>query len=259
MKLTVQIQLLPDKTQALQMRETVEHFNDACNWLAHQAFTHKVSNNIVLQKLYYFQLRERFALSAQMAAICVRHVASAYKRDKAIKPKFRKHAAMPYDRRILSFKGIDRVSLKTLSGRVIVPMIMGRYQEERFSATQGQCDLVVRRDGKWFLLATIDIPDATPIPTTDFVGVDLGVINLATDSDGYQHKGAQVEAVRQRYADLRQSLQSHASAQKKEGKRPKNIRRKLKKTAQKESRFRRNENHLIAKELIVKALQRNSL
>jgi hypothetical protein len=31
MKLTVQIQLLPDKSQADHMRQTVERFNDACN------------------------------------------------------------------------------------------------------------------------------------------------------------------------------------------------------------------------------------
>jgi putative transposase len=185
-KLTVQIQLLPDKTQDQHLRQTVERFNHACNWLAHQAFTHKVTNNILLQKLYYFELRSQFGLSAQMASICVRHVASVYKRDKTIKPKFRKHAAMPYDRRILSFKGIDRVSLKTLSGRVIVPIIMGRYQQERFSATQGQCDLVLRKDGKWFLLATVDLPEDSIVPVTDFLGVDLGTVQLASDSDG-QH------------------------------------------------------------------------
>ena len=238
MKLTIQIQLLPDKTQADHMQETVERFNDACNWLAHQAFTHKVSNNIVLQKLYYFQLRAQFGLSAQMAAICVRHVASAYKRDKTIKPKFRKHAAMPYDRRLLSFKGIDRVSIKTLSGRLIVPMIMGRYQQERFSAAKGQCDLVLRKDGKWFLLATVDLPDAAMVPVTDFLGVDLGTVQLASDSDGQHFDGSDVEATRLHYQNKRAQLQHQSAKQKREGKRPLNIRRKLKKLSGRERRFK---------------------
>jgi IS605 OrfB family transposase len=257
-KLTVQIQLLPDKEQAMQMRETIETFNAACNWLAQEAFARKTSNNILMQKLFYADLREQFGLSAQMAAICVRHVASTYKRDKSKLPKFRRHAAMPYDRRILSFKGIDRVSLRTLTGRVIVPMIMGAYQQERFSAAQGQCDLVLRKDGKWFLLATVDLPEVTPIPNTDFIGVDLGVANLATDSDGERHSGVQVEAVRQRYSGLRQSLQRRASEQKQQGKRPKSARRKLKRVAQKESRFRRQENHRISRELVAKAKGRHS-
>jgi putative transposase len=249
-KLTVQIQLLPDKMQALQMRETVERFNDACNWLAREAFTHKVSNNILLQKLYYFELRGQFGLSAQMAAICVRHVASAYKRDKTIKPKFRKHAAMPYDRRILSFKGIDRVSLKTLAGRVIVPMVMGKYQQERFSATQGQCDLVLRKDGKWFLLATVDLPSRTIVPITDFLGVDMGTVQLATDSDGKHFDASQVEATRLHYRNKRGQLQRLSTQQKREGKRPLNIRRKLKKLSSREGRFKKDTNHCISKQIV---------
>jgi IS605 OrfB family transposase len=84
------------------------------------------------------------------------HVGGTYSRDKSIKPVFREHAAMPYDRRIMSFKGIDRVSLLTLEGRLIVPFVMGPYQAERFSLAKGQCDLARRRDGKWFLLVTAD-------------------------------------------------------------------------------------------------------
>jgi putative transposase len=246
-KLTVQIQLLPDKAQALQMRQTIEQFNQACNWLAQEAFTRKTSNNILLQKLFYFELRQRFRLSAQMAALCVRQVASAYKRDQSKLPTFRQHAAMPYDRRILSFKGIDGVSLKTLNGRVLVPMIMGRYQEERFSAAQGQCDLVLGKDGKWFLLAIVDWPDAALLPITDFLGVDMGTIQLATDSDGKHFDGADVEARRLHYPN---KLQRHGAQQKREGKRPLNIRRKLKKLSRRERRFKKDTNHCISKQIV---------
>ena len=45
---------------------------------------------------------------------------------------------------------------------------------------------MLRKDGKWFLLVTVDVPDDAPIPLTDFIGVDLGIANLATDSDGTQ-------------------------------------------------------------------------
>jgi hypothetical protein len=36
---------------------------------------------------------------------------------------------------------------------------MGKYQAERFGWAKGQCDLVLRRDGKWFLLVTVDVPE----------------------------------------------------------------------------------------------------
>jgi predicted transposase len=38
MKLTFQIQLLPDKEQANLLKSTMARFNQACSWLAKQAF-----------------------------------------------------------------------------------------------------------------------------------------------------------------------------------------------------------------------------
>jgi putative transposase len=253
MKLTLQLQLLPNDAQSASLRATMERFNEAANWLAGHAFVRQLANKIELQKLHYRELRERFSLSAQMAVRCIAQVAEAYKRDKGKQPTFRPHAAFPYDQRILAFKGLDRVSLLTLDGRLLVPFVMGKYQQERFGFAKGQCDLVYRHDGLWFLLVTVDVPDGTPLPSTDFLGVDLGVVNLATDSDGEAHSGAAVEAVRQRYHARRQTLQKAAAARKRRGQRPKSIRRALRRMRRREANFRRHENHRLAKRLVAKA------
>ena len=42
--------------------------------------------------------------------------------------------------------------LLALDGRVVVPVIMGKYQAQKFTDAIGQADLVLRKDGKWFLL-----------------------------------------------------------------------------------------------------------
>ena len=170
-----------------------------------------------------------------------------------MQPSFRPTAAMPYDQRLYSFKGIDRISLLTLEGRVLVPMLMGNYQREQFGYAKGQADLVLRKDGKWFLLVSVDVPDGTPIPTTDFIGVDLGTTNLAVTEDGETFSGDTVENVRQKMHDLKKSLQQKASALVKQGKRPKNVRRKLSAISGRESRFRRNTNHTISKRIVEKA------
>src|SRR5262245_6723111 len=95
MKLTLQLQLLPDEVQAASLRATMERFNEAANWLAGHAFALKLANKIELQKLHYRELRQRFELSAQMAVRCIAQVCEAYKRDKAKRPTFRPHAAVP--------------------------------------------------------------------------------------------------------------------------------------------------------------------
>ncbi|NVZ09413.1 IS200/IS605 family element transposase accessory protein TnpB [Allochromatium humboldtianum] len=253
MKLTLQTQLLPTPEQIEALEATLRAFNAAADWLAGEAFARRTANKIALQKLYYADLRSRFGLSAQMAVRCIAQVCEAYKRDKSIRPQFQPFAAMPFDQRLMSFKGPDRVSLLTLSGRIILPFIMGQYQQTRFKAAKGQSDLVRRQDGRWFLLVTVDLPDGTPLPSTDFIGVDLGVTNLATDSDGERHSGAEVEACRRHYHDQRRSLQQAAARRQRRGRRPKNIRRKLKSFAGREARFRKDVNHHLSKTLVAKA------
>jgi len=253
MKLTLQNQLFPSQDQAKALEATLRAFNAGADWLAGEAFAAKVANKIALQKTHYAALRERFGLSAQMAVRAIAQVCEAYKRDKTKRPRFRPLASMPFDQRMMSFKGLDRVSLLTLTGRVIVPLVMGRYQAERFSPAIGQCDLVRRRDGKWFLLVTVDLPDGTKPPTTDFLGVDLGVANIAATSDGDLHCGDDIEACRQRYATARRSLQRAAAGRLRRGKRPKNIRRKLQRQSGREARFRKDVNHCISKTLVATA------
>jgi putative transposase len=252
MKLTLQTQLLPDASQADSFRTTVERFNEAANWLAGIAFTRKVSNKFVLQRLAYAELRERFGLPADMAIRCIAQVVEAYKRDKSIRPVFRAHAAVPFSMgKNISFKGPDRVSIGTLQGRLVVPFIMGKYQAERFGWSQGQCDLLLRDDGKWFLLVTVDVPDGTPIQTTDFIGIDLGVENIAVDSDGEFHSSRPIEAKRIKYARRRRAL----------GRATKDATRKKRRAChkamarmkRKETRYRKQINHQISKALVAKA------
>jgi len=253
MKLTLQIQLLPDAQQSRQLCETIERFNAAAAWLAGKAFELRSANKIQLQQLHYRELREEFSLSAQMAVRCIAQVCEAYKRDKNKLPRFRKHAPMPFDQRMMSFKGVDRVSLLTLEGRAFVPFVMGSYQRERFTNAIGQSDLVLRKDGHWFLLCSVDLPDKATLPATDFIGVDLGVTNIATTSDGTVFSGSEVEGVRQKHHALRQTLQHKASKQSQAGKRPRSIRRLLRRKGGQESRFRSHTNHVISKKLVASA------
>lgn len=253
MQLTLQTQLFPDPEQIRALEDTLRAFNTATTWVAAKAFDLKSANKIKLQKLYYAEIRTRFGLSAQMTVRCLAQACEAYKRDRSICPRFREFSAMPYDQRMLSFKGLDRVSLLTLTGRILVPFIMGSYQAQKFSNAVGQCDLMRRKDGLWFLLASVDVPDGTPLPTTDFIGVDLGVVNLATDSDDITHVGSGVEACRRRFDVLRSSLQQAAATKIKSSTRPQSIRRRLKKLGDKEARYRKDVNHRIAKALVLKA------
>jgi transposase len=130
---------------------------------------------------------------------------------------------------------------------VAVPFIMGKYQADRFGWSKGQCDLVLRDDGKWFLLVTVDIPDGTPIDTEEFIGVDLGVINIATDSDGEKATSADIEAKRAQYAARRGRLGKATKGA--DRNRRRHCHKAIERTRKKEARFRRDTNHRISKRL----------
>jgi putative transposase len=243
MKQTMLLKLAPTTEQHQALLDTMHAFNEAANSVASVAFAEKTADKFALQKLVYGELRTTYKLAAQLAIRCISKASEAYKRDKSSKPTFRPEGAVVYDPRIMNFKGIDTVSLLTISGRVLVPFRFGAYQQSRMDAIKGQADLLYR-NGTFYLAVTLEVPTPTPDEVTDTLGVDLGIVNLATDSDGETFSGEAVEKHRQRHQALRQRLQKHGT---------KSAKKHLKKLSGRESRFKKNTNHVISKRIVQKA------
>jgi len=243
MKQTLLIKLAPSPEQYQSLLQTMERFNEACNTIAEAAFSLGTANKFRIQKTVYGDIRGRFGLSAQLTIRAISKVAEAYKRDRSIKPCFKPHSAVVFDQRILSWKGLDRVSILTLAGRQIIPTRIGAYQAARIDRKVKQTDLILR-DGIFYLATVVDAPEPTPDDPTGTLGVDLGVVNLAVDSDGEFYSGAPVDKVRERIDALKGTLQSVGT---------KSAKRHLKKLSGGESRFRRSVNHIISKRLVTKA------
>ena len=243
MKIVLQIKLLPDETQHAALKDTMRVFNETCNYIAEVAFLKQCASKFVLQKLVYAHVRKQFGLSAQLTIRAIAKVVEAYKRDKSKQCFFKPTGAVVYDQRILSFKGLEAASILTLQGRLTVAMQMGEYQRLQFGRGHGQADLVLV-DGVFYLLLVIETPTAPLMNPKDFIGVDLGIVQIASDSDGESFSGEAIENVRRRYHTLRKDLQSCGS---------RSARRHLQRIRRKEARFRRNQNHVIAKKLVEKA------
>jgi len=112
----------------------------------------------------------------------------------------------------------------------------------------GETDLI-HRDAKWFLYASVEAPEALLAePANGFVGVDMGIINIATTSDGEKASGIRLNRYRKRQAILRQRLQAKKTS---------SARRLLRKRRRKEARFAADVNHQISKRIVAVAdLQR---
>jgi IS605 OrfB family transposase len=119
----------------------------------------------------------------------------------------------------------------------------GAYQAARLDRRQGQADLIYR-DGRWLLAVTADAPEEMPFDPEDILGVDLGIVNVATDSDGNQYTGALILGARRRHRRTRARLQSKGT---------KSAKRLLQQRHRKERRFQRHENHKVSKEIVARA------
>ena len=243
MKLVVQVKLLPTGEQKALLTSTIRMANAACDWLSTKAFEGQTFGQYDLHKLAYHACREAFPdLSAQVVVRCIAKVADSYKIDNKSVRTFKPLGSIAYDARILSWKS-DSANIWTVGGRQRIPFVCGKEQSQLLSFERGESDLILRK-GKFFLFVTVDVPDTEETKVLDWLGVDLGIANLAVDSDGEFHSGAKVEAVRQRYAGHRQRLQTCGS---------RSAKRRLKKISGKEARFRSIENHRISKRIVLKA------
>jgi IS605 OrfB family transposase len=170
-------------------------------------------------------------------------VVETYKPDRTTIHHFRDFGSIVYDQRILSFKGMDEVSINTTRGRIRIPITIGKYGEIPFKRIRGQRDLV-RRNRQFYLMVAVEIPEAPSIEPEDIIGVDMGIEHIAVDSTGKYYSGDGINETRERYADLRSRLQSAGT---------RSAKRHLRKLSGKESRFVRNVNHFISKEIVQRA------
>jgi putative transposase len=241
-KLIVQLKLEPTPEQAVALLATLERANEAANAISELAWETQTFGQYALQEAHYYHIKARFGLTAQLVVRVIAKVADAYKLDRDRKRIFRRHGSIAYDDRILRY-GADRVSIWSLDGRLKIPFVCDDRTRKLLQSRQGESDLVYR-DGSWYLLATINYEEPPEGEIEDVLGVDLGVVNLAVDSDGNQHSGSHVNRLRARQRRLRRRLQR---------KRTWSALRLLKKRRRKERRFATWVNHRISKRIVAEA------
>lgn len=103
---------------------------------------------------------------------------------------------------------------------------------------------LIRRANVWYLCITQTKADPGLDEPTGWLGVDLGIVNLATDSDGEAYSGKDVDRTRQWYAGRRAALQKVGT---------KSAKRHLKRLKGKQRRFQKDVNHVISKRLVATA------
>lgn len=245
---SVKCKLQVDHESQEALHETIQRFADASNHVLQVSKEHGTSNKVRLQHLCYHEIRARFSLSANLAIRAIARVAAKMKLSR--KPTRFWPSSVDYDQRIFRMRsvvvdGLEQfeVTLTTTRGAKRFPLRIGKYQR---SLLQGQSptSAVLTYDKHrraFYVCIVLSTPMSTPRSEGKVVGVDLGINNLATTSNGLRFSGSQAVAVRRRYAEKRQALQSNAS---------RGARALLRRLSGRERRWMTHENHVISRRIV---------
>ncbi|WP_344488010.1 transposase [Glycomyces endophyticus] len=265
MKQVVVVKLEPGPCARTALAATIRICNEQANRVAETAFAHRdpatgrVEREYALRGRVYASVKAS-GVGAQVAQQVVRKVHQAYtvvygqvrtgavrgsRAEKALaKPvRFRAESAQPFDDRSLSWDlGARTVSIRTVTGRIrAIRFACSKQGLSLLHAwRKGESDLMVR-NGEFYLAATVDLPESEIREPVDFIGVDRGIANLATTSDGVNFQGRDLERYRRRTARARAELQA---------KQTKAAKRRLKLRSRREARHAGQVNHKIAKEIV---------
>lgn len=241
---TIRVKLLPTQDQKKILLDTMKVVNTACNSISEFAFQNKVFNRFELQKQLYQSVRSEYRLGAQITILACRKVADSYyasikKGEELTLHKYRPRGAIAYDSRIYTLKN-NVVSLWTIGGRIKIPI------QTKYSLSTGkELDLCYdRTKNQFYLNISVDVPEEPKYVPQSYLGVDLGIVNIAATSDGIQVPGTDCERVRQWYQKRRQILQSVGT---------KSAKRRLKRLSKGERRFKKHVNHIVSKNLVALA------
>jgi len=243
--LTVKCKLDVPQSALPAIDDTFRQYREASNYISGVAFETKTWGKVKLHHATYYATRERIGLSSQLTCSARDKVAEAYRRDKTRRHRFKRDAIRLDARTFRLYVDREQCTFTTVSGRVKASLLLGGYQRDLLGSWKatGAAELVRKRNTLYMHIVVYKDFD-TPEAASDYLGLDLGIRNICTTSDGEIMTGEVVDKVRTRYAKLRQRLQSKGS---------RSAKRHLKKLSGREGRFQRDENHCISKALVQEA------
>jgi putative transposase len=213
----IRLDMTPEQADRLSALRTA--YADACNRLVPLVQSARCWNRVALHQLGYRRLREETALGAQMACNAIFSVCKAY-RSQRVLGRIAANAPVPvvdfnrtsvhFDHRTYTLKG-DAVSLSTLRGRMLVPMILGDHQRELLRSGRAKEAELVWRRGRCFFNLVVEFDEGEKVVSGPVMGVDVGENTLAAGSTGRIWGGEALRHRRDQHLALRRRLQSNGS------------------------------------------------
>ena len=239
-------------------------YNSASNWVSKKAWETNTYGKYDIQKQWYKEIRATFPnLKANHVIRIISRVSQSYKvlnkNERRAYAQFKNGETEQWYRNLRSFKwrnGIEldkylwgylrdgSLSISSVDGRLKhIAWFANEYNTELMKGRTGSATLIYR-SGRFFLHVVCEVKEKPVKEPKDFIGVDMGVVNIATTSDNDNWTSEQIEKKRQWYAGRKAQLQRVDTD---------SAKRRLQQLSGREQRFKRDVDHCISKHIVSNA------
>lgn len=247
--------------------ETIREWQNACNISSEIGWERGQAQKTSLQDLAYDDVREQTDLGSQHAILATHQAAAALSGIDEIeqlnenyntsRPEFTSDT-IKYDRRTMTLFADGTVSLATIEDRIRCPLALpddeDGYQHHYISGEDWELteSTLSKRDGDYYLHLGFRKPK--PEPKVDskaddedrtVLGVDLGIVNIATTSTAYFASGSELRHRHREFERIRGDLQQTGTQ---------SAHRTLQQMSGREFRYLRDELHQVANDVVDEAL-----
>ncbi len=275
---TLPVRLCPTPDQEKQLKQLLSTTNEVKNYLSSQTFeseTYRITDGSaprLYHDAFYYLMREAFPeVLSQTHIRSLADVLASYRSAKAnhhhlTKPAaYRRFSSISLDMRLFSVpKRCPIIPMPLKSGKpavLVTVAISGPVKGKRLLIEAVVPDVLSRKSphnpylwksaklclspkGHWHLHVAVDVPAPEVVEAKSWIGVDLGIVVIASTSTGKTFSGKVIDDKRKKHQTQVDGLQKVDT---------RSARRKLRHKARDLSNFIRTLNHTISKRLVQEA------
>ena len=239
--------------------ETRKQYAKAFNMSVDCLVTNKSTSKRFLHKVQYERIKEECPSIPTGLIQCARDVAveavkawnekktklkNPKKAERMRRPSMKEKCTMRYDVRTVTLRG-SQLTFSTCDKRIKTIISIPEFFTERYPDSEGWkqkgANIGINRKGRVFVNLIYECPDYDIVENDGkIVGLDRGVYNIVTTSDGTHYGAKDVRRVKRKYSHVRSELQEKGT---------RSAKRRLKAISGCEKRFVHDQNHCISKKL----------
>ena len=242
--------------------ETRKQYARAFNMSAECLINNSSTSKRFLHKVQYERIKEECPSLPTGLIQCARDVAveavktwnvkktklkqkKPKKAERMKRPSMKEKCTMRYDVRTITLRG-SQLTFSTCDKRIKTIISIPEFFTERYSPSEGWklkgANIGINRKGRVFVNLIYECPDPVIEENKDgkIVGLDRGVYNIVTTSDGVYYGAKDVRRVKRKYNHVRSVLQKKGT---------RSAKRRLISISGCEKRFVHDQNHCISKKL----------